>query len=184
MSFSEHWHFIVQRSQDACMPVVQDREELEHVYNLLTNCKSYLEVGTAEGNSLYILAQALPKGSEITYIDWAEPHTEKNRNFVLERLKDYKITQVHENSNNLLTRELVNQSFDAVLIDAGHESWNVAIDAMLYGPLALKYVIFHDIQLPEVEKAYNWYCRQRPECRSYRVINSETFGFGILECTQ
>lgn len=182
--FEQHWDYIVKRSQDACIPVVQDKEELRYVYNLLTECSSYLEVGTAEGNSLYVLAHALPKGAEITYIDWAEKHTEAHRNKILDELSDYKITAVHGNSNDFLTHEAVNRNFDAVLIDAGHESFEAAIDAFLYGPLATKYIIFHDIKLPEVEKAFNWYSRQRPECKAYRVINSEHYGYGILECMQ
>jgi len=182
--FNEHWHWIIQRSNDACIPVVQDRAELEHVSNLLGDCKSYLEVGTAEGNSLYVLANSMPKGSEITYIDFGEKHTKKHRDYILGKLKDYSITEILGDSNDFETlKQVQSKEFDAVLIDAGHESWNVAIDAMFYGKLATKYIIFHDIGLPEVEKAFNWYCRQRPECKNYRVINSETFGFGIL-CLQ
>lgn len=184
MSFEEHWDYIVKRSHEACMPVVQDKEELHYVYDLMKGCKSYLEVGTAEGNSLYVLAQALEKGANITYIDWAEKHTETNRNNILAKLGDYKVTPVHANSNDVTTRDIVNEDFDVVLIDAGHDSYNVAIDALFYGPLAKKYIVFHDIQLPEVEKAFNWYCRQRPECKAFRVVNSETFGYGILEVVQ
>jgi len=92
--FNDLWAFIVKRSNDASMPVVQDKEELEYVFNLLKDCESYLEVGTAEGNSLYVLANALPVNSEITYIDWAEKHTKENRDFILSRLTDYKITPI------------------------------------------------------------------------------------------
>lgn len=186
--FAELWDFIVKRSHDACIPVVQDRTELEHVFNLLLGCNSYLEIGTAEGNSLFVLAQAMPKGSEIAYVDFGEPHTTTHRNAVLDRLANYKITAVHGDSNDFKTRQKVFNCktppqlfYDAILIDAGHDSMNAAIDAYHYGVLAQKYIIFHDIQLPEVRRAYDWYCRQRPECRNYTVINSETYGFGIIE---
>lgn len=182
MNFSDAWDYIVKRSEQACIPVVQDRTELEYVFNLMKDCTSYLEIGTAEGNSLFVLANAMPKGSEITYIDWAEKHTEGPRNAILGHLMDYKITPIHANSNKLDTLyQVQNKRFDAVLIDAGHDDFNVCLDAIFYGPLATKYVIFHDIQLPEVSKAFDWYCRQRHE-KIYRVVNSETYGFGVIEC--
>ncbi len=166
------------------MPVVQDREELEYVFNLLKDCESYLEVGTAEGNSLYVLAQALPVNSEITYIDWAEPHTKDKRDFILAKLTDYKITPIHADSNDMATLNKVRgKKYDAVLIDAGHDDFNVAIDALYYGPLARKYIIFHDIQLPDVNRVFEWYSKNCPDLKPMRIVNSEHYGYGIL-CTQ
>jgi len=180
--FEDLWNYIVKRSRDAGIPVVQNKEELEYVFNLLKDCKSYLEIGTAEGNSLYVLTNALPKGSEVAYIDLGEPHTEAHRKVILDQLKDYKICAVHGDSNNLdNVLKLSPRLFDAVLIDAGHDDFNVAIDAFLYGPMAKKYIIFHDIQLPDVNRAYEWYCRQKPQCKNYRVVNSGNFGYGIIE---
>lgn len=184
MNFAEAWDFIVKRSADAAIPVVQERTELEYVFNLLRGCNSYLEVGTAEGNSLFVLAQAMPKEAEITYIDLAEPHTKQHRDFVLVRIGK-PVIEIHGDSINFSTLKKVDcKKYDAVLIDAGHSEMNVALDALFYGPLATKYIIFHDVMLREVRRAYDWYCRQRPECRNYTVINSETYGYGVLECTQ
>ncbi len=164
------------------MPVVQDRSELEYIHGLLSGCKSYLEVGTAEGNSLYVLANAMPKGSEVTYIDLAEKHTEDKRNFILDRLGDYKVTPIHGDSNDYATLDKVKYNrYDAVLIDAGHDDFNVAIDALFYAPLASKYVIFHDIQLPDVARVFDWYCRQIPQKRFYKIVNSNEYGFGVIE---
>lgn len=181
MKFEELWNYIIKRSADICIPVVQDRTELEYVFNLMRNCTSYLEVGTAEGNSLYVLANAMPKGSEITYIDWAEKHTEGPRNAILGQLTDYKITPIHGDSNDYSTMHRVKTASDVVLIDAGHDDFNVALDAIFYGQFASKFIIFHDIQLPDVNRAFEWYCRQRPECKNYRIVNSTHFGYGIIE---
>lgn len=191
MKFENCWNYIVERSKKWPIPVVQDRTELEYVFNLMKDCKSYLEVGSAEGNSLYVLTNAMPKGSEVTYIDWAEKHTEAPRNEILEQLKDYKVRAIHEDSNDYSARKLATVTksedgevwhrYDAVLIDAGHEDINVAIDAIFYGDLANKYIIFHDIKIPDVERVFNWYCYQRPNCKSYRIINSDNYGFGIIE---
>lgn len=181
--FSELWDDIVKRSAEQTIPVVQDRTELEYVFNLLKGCNSYLEIGAAEGNSLYVLAQAMPCQSRIHYIDWAEKHTEAPRQWVLDRLKEhYSVVGIHEDSNSIdLHQRMSCFTFDALMIDAGHETWNVVLDAMLFGHTAKKYIIFHDIQLPDVNQAFTWYCKQRPECKNYRVVNSPTYGYGIIE---
>ncbi len=182
MDFNQVWDYIVKRSEKACIPVVQDRTELEYVFNLMKGCKSYLEVGTAEGNSFFVLANAMPKGSEITYIDLGEKHTTPHRNAILEQLTDYSITAIHGDSNDFSTVQKSHRTlFDAVLIDAGHDDFNVAIDAIHYAGMAYKYIFFHDIQIPDVNRAFEWYCRQRPECKNYRVVNSEHYGYGIIE---
>jgi hypothetical protein len=50
-TFDELWRFVVTRS--ASFPVVQEYHELQHIFDLMKGCGSYLEVGSAEGNSLY-----------------------------------------------------------------------------------------------------------------------------------
>jgi len=165
----------------AGIPVVQNREELEHIFNLMTGCSSYLEIGTAEGNSLFVLANAMPKGSDITYIDLAEPHTAQHRNEILKQLKDYNIVGLHGDSNEYKTKAQLAGKYDAVLIDAGHKYDNVVMDAMLYGHFARKYIFFHDVQLPEVNRAYESFCKQSPGNRNYKVINSFDYGYGIIE---
>lgn len=179
--FIDHWNYIVKRSNDLCIPVVQDQTEMEYVYNLLKDCKSYLEVGTAEGNSLYVYANAMPKGSEITYVDWAEKHTKEPRDQILALLEDYKVRPIHGDSNDFSTIHKAQGQYDAVLIDAGHDDFNVAIDAIFYAGLAKKYIIFHDVQLKDVNRAFEWYAKQRPECKNYRVVNSEHYGYGVIE---
>lgn len=178
--FDKLWNEIIQRPG---VITVQNREELEHVYNLIEGCESYLEVGTAEGNSLYVLARALKPQSPITYIDYGEKHTTEARDEVLNALvsEGHLITQIHGDSNDISTyTHVVDKKFDVVLIDAGHHDFNVAIDTLFYAPLATKYVIFHDVQLPDVLRVFDWYCKQFPQRQSYRIVNSEHFGYGVL----
>lgn len=176
--FKEVWRDITKRDG---VVTVQNREELEHVFNLLYGLDSYLEVGTAEGNSLYVLAHALKSDARITYIDYGEKHTTLARNEVLDRIPQ-KVKSIHGDSNAFTTfSQVQHDRYDAVLIDAGHNAINVAIDALFYGPLATKYIIFHDVQLPEVSRAFEWYRAQFPERESYRFVNSETFGYGIIK---
>ena len=179
--FDELWKFITKERPGVI--TVQEYGELKHVYGLLENCTSYLEVGTAEGNSLYVLTQAMKPGSFVYYIDWAEPHTADARQEVLEHLrKDYKVIGVHGDTNDYKTaREVSYLKFDAVLIDAGHTDFNVAIDTMLYAGLANKYVIFHDIMIPDVNRVFEWYRKQFPYRKAYKIVNSEDFGYGIVQ---
>lgn len=167
---------------------VQNREELEHVFNLLKRCESYLEVGTAEGNSLYVLSQALGQNStnhivpRVDYIDYGERHTEEPRNQILDKLaaRHIYVHGWHGNSHSTEAAHVVN-GYDAVLIDAGHAYEDVIGDACMYGPLAKRYIIFHDIKLPEVAAAFDWYVAQNDFKNSYKFVNSNTFGYGICE---
>jgi predicted O-methyltransferase YrrM len=184
LQFDELWKKINERGS---IVTVQEYHELKHVFNLMQEAESYLEVGSAEGNSLYVLSHALKPGGHITYIDWDEPHTREPRKQVVQDICDRGISVIgiHADSNDFISKDQIKDyKYDIVLIDAGHEDFNVAIDAMLYGPLATKYIIFHDIMLPDVARAFKWYAAQRPDCKMSMYVNSQTFGYGILEIKQ
>lgn len=180
MKFDDLWRYIVQRSQG--FPTVQEYHELQYVFNLIQGCESYLEAGTAEGNSLYVLSHALKPNSEITYIDWDEKHTREPRELIVRYLesKGFKITPLHGNTHDPEIVKKAQAKYDVVLIDAGHKFEDVITDATNYGKLATKFIIFHDVQLPEVERAFSLYQKETGHT-GYKVINSETFGYGILE---
>lgn len=193
-TFNDLWRDLEERTRRLAIPIVQDYKELEHVFNLIQGCHSYLEIGAAEGNSLYVLAQALKDRRgymrPITIIDYGEKHTAGPRKEVIDKLKVEGITVWEElfNSHNTeaikraqyTTEEGIN-CFDVVLIDAGHTYEDVIADAIAYGHLATKYILFHDIQLPAVRAAYEWYLKQNPQFKHYEFINSQTFGYGIIE---
>lgn len=178
--FNALWDHIVTRCDSSNFPLVQNKEELEYVFNLIKGSTSYLEVGTAEGNSLYVLAHAMPKGSEITYIDIDEPRIRPKREKILQGLADYKITGLHGNSHDPeIVRSAWQKRYDCVLIDAGHTYDDAIQDARNYAPLADKYIIFHDVQMPSVMDAFRFY-QKETGLTAYTVINSENFGFGIM----
>lgn len=184
--YNEVWKTVSDRTQRGVM-TVQNREELEHVYKLLEGCRSYLEIGTAEGNSLYVLSHALLHITrKVVYIDLCEPHTREARENILQRLYmecDGLIpTCIAGNSHEryCITAAGKFGQFDAVMIDAGHSYEDVIADAIAYGPMAKKYLIFHDICLPPVKAALEWYVRQARLKPPAYVIHSQTFGYGII----
>lgn len=180
-TFEECWDFIVKRSADKNFPVVQNKHELMEVFSLMKGCSSYLEVGSAEGNSLYVLAHALKEGAHITYIDWDEPHTRDSRNEVVKLLTDegYKIQPVIGNTQHREVIELAQlNDYECIMIDAGHAFYDVMCDASNYMPFASKYVFFHDIMLPDVGDAFAIRTRGM---KTRRIIHSNNFGYGVVE---
>jgi predicted O-methyltransferase YrrM len=178
--FDTLWRNVVERSK--CFPVVQEYNELQYIYNLIAGCESYLEVGTAEGNSLSILARVLAKNARITYVDFDETHTRPYREQVVSELtkEGCYITPVHGNSHDPAVIMKANGRYDVVFIDAGHSYDDALQDARNYGKMATKYIIFHDINLPEVKAAFTKY-KDETGLHGYTISNSETFGYGVLE---
>lgn len=180
-TFEDLWRFITKRSSG--FPVVQEYSELKYVFELMRGCSSYLEIGSAEGNSLYILCHALKPGAKIALVDFGEKHTKEPREVILNLLTpEYNPMPFYSSSHNHACIDKVQElgKFEVVLIDAGHTYEDVIADAMAYGGLATKYIIFHDVCLPDVNTAFNWYSSQRPDWESYKFINSDSFGYGIM----
>lgn len=176
-NFEELWEF----ARTHCDVLAQDKKEMEHVFNLIKDSESYLEVGTSEGNSLYIFGHALKKGSEITYVDLAEAHTQPYREEKLRYMKGYTVHAIHGNSHDpQVIKEAQKRKYDCVFIDAGHTYNDAIYDARFYAPLATKYVFFHDVQLPEVMGAYKQW-QLESGMKGYEIINSLNYGYGVIK---
>lgn len=186
MTFSPLWSHIVKRCDEHAFPLVQERSELLHIYGLMKGCDcgSYLEVGSAEGNSLYVLGHAVGKGGRIITLN-IEDHTHRLRKEIVEDLKkDHPIFEKIGDSTYSKTIADVCGNYDCVLIDAAHDPLSVLSDAIHYGMLAKKYIFFHDVKLPEVKVAVDFYVERWKPGRYSEVIHSPTFGFGIVEITR
>jgi len=184
--FDELWHWVTHRRGAHERAPVQIKEELEFVYNLISGCRSYLEIGTAEGDSLFVLAHALMTKTFITYVDYGERHTEFYREEVKKLLGNKNIHPhgIHSDSHHHAAIKEAHTigSFDVVMIDAGHLYEDVIADAIAYGGLAKKFIIFHDIQMPDVAKAFDWYVKSQEYKNTSKFVSKEDspYGFGII----
>lgn len=181
IDFAPLWTFVMKRTERGIM-TVQEQHELEFVFNLMRECeaKSYLEIGSAEGNSLYVLTQAMPHGSKVLSVN-IEDHTKVARKEIIDILgQHWPVFQKTGNSTDPKTIADVKGKYDCVLIDAGHSYDEVLSDALNYGPLAQKYIFFHDIQLPDVKRAVEEFAQQTEQTYS-TFINSDSFGYAIFE---
>lgn len=175
--FSELWRFITKRRP----LVVQQYDELEHVFNLIQGCESYLEIGTAEGDSMYVLSHALKPNSRITSVDLGEMGTRKLVEQIVQLLlPNHQVGIYRGNSMDPATYPKP-RPHDVVLIDGGHDYATVKSDIAMYGPLATKYLLFHDVMLPGVKQAVNEYLKDR-DVKYYEFIRSEDKGYGVIEC--
>lgn len=181
-TFDELWRDLQERSRRLAIPIVQDYKELEYVFNLIKGCKSYLEIGTAEGNGLYVLSHALESDAKIRIVDYGEKHTKAPREEITRRLPYYDEYLGNSHNSQIIAEALALEvDYEVVFIDAGHSYEDVIADSVVYGHLATKYIIFHDICLPPVKAAVEWYLKQNPQFKYHEFINSTTYGYGIID---
>ena len=154
----------------------QQREEIEAVAKLIGECNSYLEIGTAEGGSLYFFAHKMGFKRAVC-VDLDEAHTRPYREWVFEQLSGaVEMTLYSGNSMDAaIIEQAAKEQFDVVFIDGGHDYATVKSDWVNYGKLANKYVVFHDICLPDVKKLWD----ELPGIK-LSLIGDGRFGMGIL----
>lgn len=136
--------------------LLQNRREFEAFVDLLKveNVRSYLEIGSMYGGSLWRVAHALPKGSRVVSIDYAvdTPQALPHLKECIATLNEdgYDAHLILGDSAGPETIEAARSlgPFDALLIDGAHTLKAVSNDWENYGPLA-RLVAFHDISWNE-----------------------------------
>lgn len=135
--------------------ILQNLTELDRFIDILRheNVRSYLEIGSKHGGSLWRIATQLPAGSRIVAVDLphgdrsfkeSQPHLES----CVDRLRelDYDAFLLIGDSTDPDVIADVQKlgPFDACFIDANHTEKYVREDWKNYGPLS-RIVAFHDI---------------------------------------
>lgn len=133
----------------------QNEWELQSFIALLKErgVRSYLEVGSREGDTFYDVVSSLPEGSSALAIDlpggmWGKSTTGKQleKAAVALRAKGYTVVTVLRDSTdpNVVASAQTCGPFGAALIDGDHRYEGAKQDWLNYGPLA-RIVGFHDI---------------------------------------
>lgn len=130
----------------------QNERELEQFIAILQreNVRSYLEIGSKVGGSLWKIANALPVGSRIVSVDlpWGDKTTLPHLVSCCDTLrgKGYNVTLiVGDSTEDAIIADVERHApFDACFVDANHTLPYVTKDWENYGPLC-RIVAFHDI---------------------------------------
>lgn len=126
---------------------LQDQRELDEFIALVKaeGIRSYLEIGSKFGGSLWAVANAMPAGSFVCSVDLEAAASLRECISAL-RLRLYRVELIKGNSTDPAVINAVRAlaPFDLCLIDANHTEAFVRLDWANYGILA-KVVAFHDI---------------------------------------
>jgi predicted O-methyltransferase YrrM len=138
--------------------LLQDFDEFKEFLKLVRaeKVRSYLEIGSKHGGSLWRIANELPKGSRVVSVDL--PHgdgsfkdSEPNLRQCVEELwkRGYDAHLFLTDSTDASTIESVKSlgPFDLVFLDGNHSDPFLRSDWQHYGGLG-KMVAFHDIKWP------------------------------------
>lgn len=132
----------------------EEAQQVEAEFNWLldifkkNDVRSYLEVGSRTGGSLWRVAKFLPTPSTLVSIDMPNGTEHYLRECVAEAEKiGHKVSLFIGDSTDqrIIERASALSPFDAVFIDANHTEPYVRKDWANYGPMASKIVAFHDI---------------------------------------
>lgn len=134
---------------------LQNHDEFDRFIEVLTreNVKSYLEIGSKFGGSLWKVANALPKGSRIAAVDLpqgdksfkeTQGHLEACVAKLLEIGYDASLFLGDSTDAGIVAKVKQLAPFDACFIDGNHTEAYVRADWNTYGAMC-RIVAFHDI---------------------------------------
>jgi len=178
----------------------QHPDELAAFLALLTDlgARSYLEIGARYGATFRQVALTLPVPSRLVAIDlpggpWGVERSRGDLEYEVAEAnrRGHRARVIFGDSHALTTRERLGfDTFDVVFIDGDHRYEGVARDFALYGPLATKAVIFHDIvgtdkqdragRLVEVPRFWQELVAAHPDRTREIVAPGSVMGLGIL----
>lgn len=131
--------------------IVQDKAEFLEFLELIAReqIKSYLEIGSYRGGSLWTVTHALPAGARVVAVDL--PGRESNRQRLEDRVIDLRLKgyDAHLIIGDSADPAVIDKAralgpYDLCLIDGCHTEEYVRGDWTNYGPMA-RVVAFHDI---------------------------------------
>lgn len=178
--------------------VLQNLEEIDWLIGIFRKeeAKSYLEIGSKHGGSLWRIANALPKGSRIVSVDLphgdgsfkeTQPSLEQCVSALIEKGYDAHLILGDSTDQLIINQAKALGPFDACFIDANHTMSYIKQDWENYGSIS-KMVAFHDIAW---KRAKDWtgtrmdvaefWNELRPNYRNKQIaLDGKDNGIGLL----
>jgi predicted O-methyltransferase YrrM len=153
------------------------------------NVRSYLEIGSLYGGTLWHVARAMPVGSVVVSVDRPKAKYESAAH-LMQCVKDLRAEgyDAHSIIGDSTDRHVIKDArkrapYDLCLIDANHQEPYVRADWANYGPMA-KIVAFHDISWTkntklQVAKVWNE-IKTKYRHQEIKLSPTPDNGFGIL----
>jgi len=157
--------------------VVQEKRELFALFSLMREigCESYLEIGTSNGGSLWVLAGVVD--GTLTVVDICEA---KSKALFDEAVAHTQAHAICGDSTDPATVERARGEYDVVMIDGGHSYEVVSADMKNYGPMARKMIVLHDINHRDVQKLWGEIAASIPSRCLMISTPQSTMGFGVI----
>lgn len=149
-------------------------------------CRSYLEIGSANGGSLWRVARSLPIGSLVVSVDRPKAKSyEGDLRHCGHQLgaRGYRVSLLLGDSADPVIVEKARSlsPFDLLMIDGDHGDRYVRLDYANYGPMA-RIVAFHDVTPRKEAPHYGvpaFWEELKQGGRRWHEIRHETDGMGI-----
>ena len=141
----------------------------DHLEQLAKECQSYRELGVMQGGSAAAVLTGNPD-IKAELIDITFKHLNSHKH----AFEGYNVKWVEQDS---LTCE-VNQS-DMTLIDSQHHYKHVNRELLRYENTVSKYLVFHDANYHEIQKAINE-CVARGKFKMH-TMDDKSYGYCVLE---
>lgn len=163
---------------------------------------SFLEIGSRYGDTLYEIAQALPKGSKITAVDlidglWGRSDSGPLLSKCIDKLNsegfDAQVIFGDSRCPDTIAKVKARQPYDLILIDGDHRLEGVTFDWENYRSMG-RYIAFHDIDGDEhffsktfdpVDVPYVWRAlKMRFKNWSWIDPDDRGMGIGVLDTSE
>ncbi len=195
------WVTVIFDMCDGFFKPLQNHWEISQLVDELSKKppQKILEIGTASGGTLFLLARAASKSATLVSLDL--PHGKNGGGFPTWKVKLYQhfasaeqsIHFIRGNSHELSTKEkaenLINkEKYDLIMIDADHSYEGVKRDFLLYSPLVKKggIIVLHDVIPnifdPEIKVDLFW-DELKTNFKTKEIVhdyNQGNFGIGIV----
>lgn len=160
--------------------VNQDRAELAALLEFIKplDIKSYLEIGSRRGDSLYAICSAT--GCYALSIDLPDPGHDDIAADLKETVEHFGVERFigESRSEEAIALAAARAPFDLVFIDGDHTYDAVRADWLNYGPMG-KVVVFHDIEHDDDPRRLWLEIRDGFQYKEF-ITPGSRMGFGVL----